>query len=186
MDCSPTGFSVHGIFQERILKWVAISFSRGSSQSRDQTRVSCITGRFFTIWATKEASIRGLTKTPALNPDGPKRSDLMVTSTQVLDWVSFFPVSSIGSFLVIDTGLACSDSPWRITMGSQIFGNDDPENIRDQGYVESVPSFKASRGRVSRAPLSFRIFALGKHSPLWSYSASSGSQQKALPAQQPP
>ena len=38
MDCSPPGSSVHGILQTRILKWVAILFSRGSSQPRDQTR----------------------------------------------------------------------------------------------------------------------------------------------------
>ena len=55
MDCSPPGSSVHGIFQARILEWVAISFSRGSSQPRDQTRVSRIVGRRFTIWATREA-----------------------------------------------------------------------------------------------------------------------------------
>ena len=48
MDCSPPGFSVHGIFQARILEWVAISYSRGSSQPRDRTQVSCIAGRFFT------------------------------------------------------------------------------------------------------------------------------------------
>ena len=39
----------------RILKWVAIPFSRGSSQPRDRTQVSCISGRFFTTWATREA-----------------------------------------------------------------------------------------------------------------------------------
>ena len=50
MDCNPTGSSVHGILRARILKWVAIPFSRGSSQSRDQTRVSCLAGRFFTTW----------------------------------------------------------------------------------------------------------------------------------------
>ena len=49
MDCSLPGSSVHGIFQARILEWVAISFSRGSSQPRDQTPVSCIAGRRFTI-----------------------------------------------------------------------------------------------------------------------------------------
>ena len=54
MDYSPPGFSVHGIYQARILEWVAISFSRGSSQPRDQTRVSCIASQFFTIWATSE------------------------------------------------------------------------------------------------------------------------------------
>ena len=55
MDCSPVGSSVHGILQARILEWVAISFSRGSSEPRDQTQVSCIVGSFFTDWATREA-----------------------------------------------------------------------------------------------------------------------------------
>ena len=55
MDCSPPGFSVHGIFQARVLEWVAISFSTGSSQPRDRTWVSCIAGRHFTLWATREA-----------------------------------------------------------------------------------------------------------------------------------
>ena len=44
-----------GILQARILEWVAMPFSRGSSQPRDQTQVSCTAGRFFTIWATREA-----------------------------------------------------------------------------------------------------------------------------------
>ena len=57
MDCSPPGSSVHEIFQAKILEWVAISFSRGSSQLRDRTRVFCIAGRFFTDWAIREASI---------------------------------------------------------------------------------------------------------------------------------
>ena len=48
MDC------VHGIFQARVLEWVAVSFSRESSRPWDGTRVSCIAGRCFTIWATKE------------------------------------------------------------------------------------------------------------------------------------
>ena len=51
---SPPGSSVHGILQVRILEWVIIPFSRGSSQSRDQTQVSSITGRFFTVWAIRE------------------------------------------------------------------------------------------------------------------------------------
>ena len=55
MDCSPPGSSVHEILQARILVWLAISFSRGSSQCRDWIWVSHITGRFFTIWATREA-----------------------------------------------------------------------------------------------------------------------------------
>ena len=49
MDCSPPGSSVHGILQARILEWVAFPFSKGFSQPRDQTQVSCIGGRLFTI-----------------------------------------------------------------------------------------------------------------------------------------
>ena len=61
MDCSPPG-SVHGISQARILEWVAISFSRGSCQSRDRTQVSYTAGRFFTVWATRKTPtyMRGL------------------------------------------------------------------------------------------------------------------------------
>ena len=54
MDCSLRGSSVRGIFQAIVLKWIAISFSRGSSQPRDQTTVSHIVDRCFTIWATGE------------------------------------------------------------------------------------------------------------------------------------
>ena len=57
MDCSSRGSSVHGIFQARILDWVAMIFSRGSSQPRNQTQISCIAGRFFTIRATREAPL---------------------------------------------------------------------------------------------------------------------------------
>ena len=60
MDCSPPGSSVHGILQARILEWVAIPFSRASSQPRDPTWVTCIAGRFFTIWATREVSFEEL------------------------------------------------------------------------------------------------------------------------------
>ena len=49
MDCSPAGSSVRGIVQARILEWVAIRFSKESFRPRDQTWVSCIAGRFFTI-----------------------------------------------------------------------------------------------------------------------------------------
>ena len=47
-DCSPPGSSIHGILQARILEWVAIPFSRGSSRPRNWTCISCIAGRFFT------------------------------------------------------------------------------------------------------------------------------------------
>ena len=55
MDCSPPGSSVQGILQVRILECIAISFSRGFSWPRDWAWVSCIAGRLFTVWATREA-----------------------------------------------------------------------------------------------------------------------------------
>ena len=54
MDCRLPGSSGHGILQARILEWVAIPLSRGCSQPRDETQVSCIAGGFFTVWATRE------------------------------------------------------------------------------------------------------------------------------------
>ena len=63
MDYSPPGSSVHGILQARILEWVAIPFSRGSFRPRDQSRVYCIAGRFFTIWATGKAHHQALRQT---------------------------------------------------------------------------------------------------------------------------
>ena len=54
-DCSPPGSSVYGLLQARLPEWVARCFFRASSQPRDQTWVSCTAGRFFTIWATREA-----------------------------------------------------------------------------------------------------------------------------------
>ena len=53
---------VHGILQARILEWVAFALSRGSSQPRDQTQVSCIAGRFFITWATGKHKNRVLDK----------------------------------------------------------------------------------------------------------------------------
>ena len=55
MDCSPPSSSAMGILQARTLDWVAMPSSRGSFQPRDQLQVSCIAGRFFTIWAIREA-----------------------------------------------------------------------------------------------------------------------------------
>ena len=55
VDCSLPGSSLHGTLQARILEWVTISFSRGSSQAKDWTWDSRIAGRCFNLWATREA-----------------------------------------------------------------------------------------------------------------------------------
>ena len=57
MDCRLPDSSVYGIFQAKILEWVAISFSRGFSWPRDRTCVSHTAGSLFTIWATREVYI---------------------------------------------------------------------------------------------------------------------------------
>ena len=75
-DCSPPGSSVHEILQvrEQHLEWAASPFSRASSRPRDWTRVSCIAGRFFTIWATREDS--NLQKEYLTTPGNSFTSDL--------------------------------------------------------------------------------------------------------------
>ena len=50
-------YTTHGILQAKILEWVAVPFSRGSSQPRNRTQVSCVAGRFFTNWAIREAPL---------------------------------------------------------------------------------------------------------------------------------
>ena len=55
VDCNLPGSSLHGILQTRVLEWGAIAFSRGSSWPRDRTWDSCIAGRGFNLWATREA-----------------------------------------------------------------------------------------------------------------------------------
>ena len=73
--CNPMDYTVHGILKARLLEWVRFPFSRGSSQPRNQTRVSCIAGGFFTNWAIWEASTgvvlqkRELTWEDGHNPD---------------------------------------------------------------------------------------------------------------------
>ena len=63
-------YTVCGILQARTLEWVASPFSKGSSQPRNQTRVSCIAGRFFSSWAT-----RGSPQNFLINSNSTKRKD---------------------------------------------------------------------------------------------------------------
>ena len=96
MDWSPWGSSVHEIFQARILEWVAVPFARGSSQPRDWTQVSCIAGKFFTIWATREAHsfICGVLKKYLTNIeqfDGCQREE-------VYEWVKWLKVVKSSNF----------------------------------------------------------------------------------------
>ena len=69
MDCSQPGSSIHGIFQARILEWVATSFSRVSSQPRDRTLISCIAGGFLTDWTTREETLAFLSHPKLMEKD---------------------------------------------------------------------------------------------------------------------
>ena len=86
MDCSLPGSSIIGIFQARILEWVAISFSRGSCPPRNQTWVSCITGRFFKNWVKRilESDLNEATKYKQ------KKGVFLQIEIAKMKWSSFF------------------------------------------------------------------------------------------------
>ena len=71
MDCSPAGSSIHGFLQARIPEWVAIPFSRESSWHGDRTCISCIAGKFFTVWAIREGNLRHTGWRPGLTVGPP-------------------------------------------------------------------------------------------------------------------
>ena len=80
-----TVYIVHGILQPRILEWVAFPFSRGSSQPRDWTRISCIAGRFFTNWAIRESEMRRVEKKKGKSQD---QSEVLGLTWQRRKWRS--------------------------------------------------------------------------------------------------
>ena len=104
MDFSPPGYTVHGIFQARILEWVAIPFSRGSSQPRDRPQVSCIAGKFFTLWATRKSPSvcdSCSVMSNSLQPHGlcslPASSVHGILQTRILEWIAI-PFSRVSSW----------------------------------------------------------------------------------------
>ena len=93
------GSSVHGILQARILEWVAVPFSRGSSQPRDQTQVSCIASGFFTVWATREAQEyqKGYVAYPFSNWSSRPRKWIRVSYIAGGLFISWAPISDLKS-----------------------------------------------------------------------------------------
>ena len=102
-DHSPPGSSVHGILQARVLEQVAIPFSRGSYWPRDQTWVSCIAGRFFTVWATREAwySIKTMTKKDYFMESLFSGSNIWSVFFQTLRYSRNFFLFDLGALLII-------------------------------------------------------------------------------------
>ena len=90
-DCSLAGSSVHGILQARKFEWVAIPFSRGSSQTQDWTQVSCIADRFFTAWATREALYSSTMKPNPLIKFHERIKGTLNMNCKVLAWNKHYP-----------------------------------------------------------------------------------------------
>ena len=92
--CDPMDYTVHVILQARILEQVAFSFSSGSSRPRNWTRVSCITGRFFNSWATREV-LTGCIYWGAMylkiSPINSPAGDLLWTVAYLADTVHTYP-----------------------------------------------------------------------------------------------
>ena len=84
MGCSPPGSSVHGILQARILVWVAMPSSRGSSQLRVQTCISCIAGRFFTAEPPGKASRQTVSPLKQTHGEMSFLSDWSKTATNII------------------------------------------------------------------------------------------------------
>ena len=119
LDCNPPCSSVHEILP-RILEWVAIPFSKASFQARDQTQVFCTEGRFFTIWATREAPIyregRQWHPTPVLLPGKSHwRRSLVGCSPWGLwvghDWATSLSLSCIGEGNGNPLQCSCLENP---------------------------------------------------------------------------
>ena len=131
MDCSSPGSSVHGIFQARILEWVAISFFRASSWPWILTQVSCIGSRFFTNWANKEGLeilVVDISRSIYLHelPFGwhvilktwlhETAYWLMLGMCVQASWVTSVMSNSLGPFALLPTRLLCPwDSPGKNT-----------------------------------------------------------------------
>ena len=127
MDYRPPGSSVSGIFQARILEWVVFPISRGSSPPRDQTLVSWIAGRFFTVWAIREAPLRTYLATfyksdvlkivfPRRRERGRKEISICLAKLGlVLRWWCFhcnLPLSADGLLAPASSGACVTCSDW--------------------------------------------------------------------------
>ena len=105
----PGGSSVHGTLQTRIMQWVAIPFSRVSSQRRDQIWVSCIAGRLLTIWTTSKAKKGGVISQSESSDQKTRGSNVeesMATHSSFLAWRI---VMDRGAWWATDHGITESD-----------------------------------------------------------------------------
>ena len=165
MDCILPDFSVHRILQARLLEWVAIPFSRGPSQSRGETQVSCIPGRLFTIWTTREIQPIAGGKNGAQSMGGRihrcstyrywgLRASLVAQLVKNLPSMNVTQVQSLGQEDPLEEGMAthCSILAWRTpwtgkhdglqSMGLQRNGHDWVTNTHRTSLCHFMSGFK--------------------------------------------
>ena len=140
--CSP----VHGILQARILEWIAIPFSRGTFQPSDQTLVFCITGRFFTVWATGK-SPKKKKKYEALAPEqGHEPWTLRLKVWCSNDWTiqAMYTLLHPPSLLVAQSCLTLCNPMDCSPLGSSVHGNSRQEQW--SGLPLSSPKICLTQG----------------------------------------
>ena len=135
-SCPTRRSSVHRILLERIPEWVAIPFSQGSSWPRDQTPVSCVAGRFFTIWATREA--------PRV------KGDCGITEQlgSLYEWEEGLRATWLWSFIL-------SLQVWKLRLGA-VWHGCWPARARTQGQVCGTPLCNLiQKNDTAKGPLLF-------------------------------
>ena len=133
MDCSLPGSSIHGILQAKILEWVPIPFSRRSSWPRDQIQVSCPSGRFFTIWATREA--RDCTCMPLCAPKSglyQSSAEFFVKPTQCPILGSFSETESWVRQVFQGLSVDWEDDKWVISISTVWYHGSDGKNWKEE------------------------------------------------------
>ena len=125
MDYSPPGSSVHGIIQARILEWAVTPFSRGSSWPRDPPQVSHFAGRFFTVWATREASeVRAQTWPkggPIIYKEGNKVKDFCILYLLLLSVRTFLSLIGQDEYPLKATGDKISPRAGKLFWTCEVF-----------------------------------------------------------------
>ena len=152
MDYSPPASSIHGILQARIMEWVAIPFSRGSSQPRDQTQVSHMAGRFFIIWATREALQYKIKSLKKKKDNEEKECSTHILARMMGGWGQWLKkkIQQVWVRCRFPDGLTAS--PWgpRGPLLSILVSlNRDPEGTRHKAQLEGKTSHNRSALPVS-------------------------------------
>ena len=140
LGCCPPGSSVIGILQARILEWVAIPFSRGSSQPRDWTLVSCIASRRFTIWATSEALIWNVPPHHSLAPGKQQGGNTAPPINRKLDSRFIWPCPSEQEQVSLSVSLSHQEAFISLlSFSKSSYGSEGKQSACNAGYrVQSL------------------------------------------------